>query len=664
MAAYGTIYQFSFDSANQVDFGIFISKKDYTGPVYQRALGKPPVLRRERNGYIAGTSLELAVECKTQGEFSSLYTSSADEYLVEVYCHQRLLWQGYVTPELYSEPDIPAPYDVQIIATDGLGELKSHDFMADYVRIKDTIESILTYTGLSLDLQYVSSLKYTDDTGSSDTDIFEIAYVDLEYMNGKSCYDALAEILSSFNMVITQQAGKWYLIRENDLYESFPDVDIKAFGSMDRYEWWPIGNMSLEIMPAKKSVKVSREYVFKSDLLKSDWSLSGNAYYNNREQVYILPGTGDSIVRRVDWYESSARKRLALKIQAQCLSAGNGDQDSRISVRVKMIGGVSSINATEFYLSYGKPTGYDSYMPVWSTGMYTRILRWSPPGESDSGPNDLQLILPLFTAKDNGYYTYAYANSIEVTLINPNDDYPIAVHSCALVQYDQPKGVEINVSLNNGARESDNDIEVLLDSVGGYDITSSLTQQGMVVADGQITSWQTPRLQADTLLKFIAQDYALADALPRNRYRGKLHVSPQVWTSGIPLIFQRDDINYFVNTYSYDLYNDEVEVELVSVPNATIEIEDMQESVIPATGATSQSSAASGASAASRTVGSTADLTALAKRVSDLEARLVQGLEIPAGKAVLFLDTAGNKHTISYDSEKNGFCVDGNLMSW
>ena len=128
MASYGTIYEFRFDGINGDDVDIFIAKKNYTGSVTRRALGRTPILKRERSGSILGTSLEIYAECRVDGEFAQLYTSSADEFRVEVYKRQNMLWRGFVSPELYSEPDIAPPYDVQIIATDGLGELKDHDY--------------------------------------------------------------------------------------------------------------------------------------------------------------------------------------------------------------------------------------------------------------------------------------------------------------------------------------------------------------------------------------------------------------------------------------------------------------------------------------------------------------------------------------------------------
>ena len=72
--AYGQRYRFSFDSQNGSAIEIYILKKNYIGDIITRSLGRAPILKRENNKCIYGTSLELYAECKVDGEFASLYT--------------------------------------------------------------------------------------------------------------------------------------------------------------------------------------------------------------------------------------------------------------------------------------------------------------------------------------------------------------------------------------------------------------------------------------------------------------------------------------------------------------------------------------------------------------------------------------------------------------
>ena len=55
----------------------------------------------------------------------------------------------------------------------------------------------------------------------------------------------------------------------------------------------------------------------------------------------------------------------------------------------------------------------------------------------------------------------------------------------------------------------------------------------------------------------------------RRQYTGRLHVGDDK----IPALFSRDGVYYFPRSYSYDLYEDEMEVDLISIPNVNVEVE-------------------------------------------------------------------------------------------
>ena len=209
MANYGVLYVFRFESANKTNIEIQILKKDYSGARMYRSLGRAPILKREKSGCVHGSSLELYAECQVDGEFASLYTSSADEYKVEVYkideflgdTIMRRVWTGFVSPELYSEPDIAPPYDVQIVATDGLGELKNYVFEARGLHsVQDHLEYMLGHTGLSQEFNVVSFM-----AGDSGTVPIMDVTVSLDHMAGENCYDVLKAVLDSFHAEIACQ---------------------------------------------------------------------------------------------------------------------------------------------------------------------------------------------------------------------------------------------------------------------------------------------------------------------------------------------------------------------------------------------------------------------------------------------------------------------------
>ena len=54
---------------------------------------------------------------------------------------------------------------------------------------------------------------------------------------------------------------------------------------------------------------------------------------------------------------------------------------------------------------------------------------------------------------------------------------------------------------------------------------------------------------------------------------GKKNDKLNVGDEKIPALFSRDGVYYFPRSYSYDLYEDEMEVDLISIPNVNVEVE-------------------------------------------------------------------------------------------
>ena len=182
--AYGNRFRFRFDSVHGVEYNIYILKDGYTGTCEQRALGHAPVLKKQKNGPICGTSLDLYAQCVVDGEFAELYTSDPKEYRVDVYRAGILIWTGFVSTELYSEPSIYPPYDVQIVATDGLGELKQVDFeYAGLVTLSEHIRTALSYTGANKIIYVASSLAMQ---GESVVDTFGMS-INMDYLERINC---------------------------------------------------------------------------------------------------------------------------------------------------------------------------------------------------------------------------------------------------------------------------------------------------------------------------------------------------------------------------------------------------------------------------------------------------------------------------------------------
>ena len=579
MASYGTIYEFRFDDINGDDVDIFIAKKNYTGSVTRRALGRTPILKRERSGNILGTSLEIYAECRVDGEFAQLYTSSADEFRVEVYKRQNLLWRGFVSPELYSEPDIAPPYDVQIIATDGLGELKDHDYrFYGKATLRNHIQHALAPTSLQGDITLISSLSWEDDTSANAPSSLLEMVTDLSHLEEESCYDVLQSILTSLNACITQQDGGWMVIRESDLYLNAFKLPTALFGSMTKAQWWPVGNMSIDIIPAKKEVSVVHENQYRENILPpismgvaAGWEIGVGCYYSSAEGGWIVPPqTGLSY--RIDARQYPLQSNLLLRIKARCLAIEGRDDVSKLSVYMER-----DYAGSTTYLIRDYSPQEDRVIMRWHDEMMGYVYAWDAPFvEQDTEPavHDLEILVPLSGE--------TLAESLNMVIGNPYPSpYLLCIYSIELTQAEQTPGSRLTAIIANGAREKMNESKVILSSSANPSLPD--LQYGILRLDGGVVEWHTPATTAPDLLSFAARDLAMQVALPRMRYRGKLNV-PSLAFPRIPVLFQRDDTYYFLNTYSFDLLNSELEVELISIPNARVEIESETVTELPSSG--------------------------------------------------------------------------------
>jgi hypothetical protein len=589
MASYGIIYEFLFSDINGDDVNIFILKKNYTGSRTQRAVGRAPMLKRERNGSILGTSLEIYAECKIDGEFAELYTSSADEFRVNVYKSRNLIWQGYISPELYSEPDIAPPYDVQIIATDGLGELKNHSYrLLGNASLKSHIQHALEATALPNTINLISSLSWDDDTSANSPGHLLNMMTDLSHMAEESCYEVLQSILTSLNACITQQNGAWMIIRESDLYLNTQVLPSAIFGSKNTSQWWPIGNLSIDIMPAKKEVSIIHENQYRENILPpismgvvAGWETGVGCYYSAAEGGWIIPSQA-GLSYKIDSHENPFQADLLLRVKARCLAKEGETAASKLSVYMER-----TYNGNTYYLARDYLSDEDRVTLYWSNAMMGYVYAWDAPvAEQDVEPemHDIEVLIPIKGG--------SYAESLDITIGNPYPSpYLLCIYSIELMQAEQTRGSKVTVSIANGAREKLNEIKVSLAS--SSDSSLPELQYGVLRLNGGVDEWHTPSISATGLLSFIAKDVAMQHALPRMRYRGKLNVPSNVDDSYIPILFRRDDAYYFLNTYSHDLLNSELEVELISIPNAQLQIESETVIELPVSGSPSSSSGGS-----------------------------------------------------------------------
>lgn len=580
--AYGLLYKFYFQSRNRAAIEINISRRGYTGEVFTRPLGRAPLLRRDNNAGIYGTSLELYAECTVPGEYAQLYTSSAYEYMINLYRNGRNIWTGFLTPELYSEPDRPAPYDVRIVATDGLGELKRSNFESLGTKtLREHLDHLLADTGISRQIVEVSSLTY--DTGTSmamPSALLDHVSIDLSHEEGNTHYDVLQHLLSSLNAGLTVNDNDWLLFRETDFIRKASDsgltasrlgnttvLPIVSFGSAQTNTWWPVGNMSVIVEPARHSIEIKSPYHYMDNMLKS-WTLGNAASYSENESAYVLPALNDYISQTLNFANEPVQYRLALKIKARNVGDGEDPQNLSIKVSIDGVGYSGSANYWLVMATGGRGDG----KPAWSKNSGSIVKELSAPilSETAEDAESVDIVIPLYYADPRGYMR---ANSLTVEITNAGGIYPVYVHEVTLVKYEQADGQLAEVIIDNGAREEASSVDLQMTDgtsipVGGRWSMTGLPfhSNGQVITRWSIVGNETP---AD-YLAVMAQDYAQKVGGARLRYTGSLNVPAG---EQLPCLFMRDNTFYWPRTYSYDLYNDEMEVDLISVPDINVGVQ-------------------------------------------------------------------------------------------
>lgn len=594
---YGEKYIYPFISDNGVDYEIAILQRGYAGTSQVRPLGGSPILRRDRSENICGTSLEFPAECLIDGEYSELFTPDPTMHKVELRTESATLWSGFVCPELYSEPDIAPPYNVTVTAVDGLGELKRHIYGGlGQSSLYNILVYILSNTGVDLPIRLINSINVVAPEALSASRILNIE-TDLGYLAGKTCYDVLQEILSTLNAKISQINNSWLIWRENDVevangYVLAVDAETQqtvylnaaAFGSMASNDWWPVGQLENKISPAYREQIITSENKYKpSALINSDmsedygWEKDETVIYDADEGAYRLSAANESIFQTVT-FEKSVGYRLLLRILAR--NEGDGEDEQNLGIEVTMNGRAYS-GSQKYYLVQSSADSNRSIASyVWKTEGGVIEVELETPVESDTAADaqEVEIVLPLFS-KDSR--NYAYADDITVRIFNPTGLYNQYIYSVQLLKYEQSAGYQDILRLGNGAREDAAEVNV------AFGMTNLAAQEYFMYATPLLpsgekaTQWSDNRIDPSNYLQLIGRDYARCIALPRLIKRGRLNVP----AANLPAAFyDNDNTAYWVNTYAWDILNSEVEVELQSLPIASVEIDKETISEIPSGG--------------------------------------------------------------------------------
>ena len=576
--AYGIKYRFRFNSANGAEHTVNLLQDGYSGSVINRALGRAPVIKMQDSGLFRGTSCDLVLECQTDGEFASLYTSNPRQYRVDVFRGSTQIWSGFIATELYAEPDIAPRYDVSVTATDGLGLLKDYDFPARGLQtVGDHLRYLLSQTGLSMAINCVLSM---GPTSGSPATLFDGVSIDLDYLEGKSCYDVLSELLRTLHMTVTQYKGAWFLIRETDLAGRLSGTGLSVYqlptrtssstttatvsgvkqtlGSAYTGSMWPVGHLTRRVVPAKKSITVEAPWHAEGIETLTGWILEQYATWDSTYSRYSLLGQRvssttrfGSIVNQVNLHRYSKDLRLTLRVSAHT-TLSSADRKASIGATAKVTYG-----STELY--WHPDTGWSSSGP----GTYDKVsVDTSNSDGLAENASEVTIDIPApGVAQECTVQLWIYGWMVDVYGI--------------VVSERRNKGYRDILALANGARGKADDVTITGGRMTYDDLMSVIFLKGVFVwasdTDTPVYDWADNRYYGRDLLSLAAMDYALSIALPRVELSGVLNVQSSL--SLVPLVVALRGTNYLVKEYTWDFYNDEFEIKAISLPAASLTVE-------------------------------------------------------------------------------------------
>lgn len=175
---------------------------------------------------IMSSSFTISIDNETaeDARYLDLFAGEERRYKVEVLdldkpLSKQLMWQGYILPDVYSEPYTNVRFFVRFSATDGLASLKEKPF------VHYKTENVITYiarclfeTGLKQDIYFAPGIWNSAMLWWHQIQIFEEWYRE-ERKDGsvkrKNCYEVLESLLKAVGATLFTWAGKWYIIGYN-----------------------------------------------------------------------------------------------------------------------------------------------------------------------------------------------------------------------------------------------------------------------------------------------------------------------------------------------------------------------------------------------------------------------------------------------------------------
>ena len=297
-------YQIQFNSQKYgIDYLLHIFRADYTGDViYLNAGAASVVLRKDSDGILRGTSLDISLEVPTTNPWGlpDLYSEHDRQHKVVLYRGGEIYFSGYLASEEYADELIDPPFDITVRAVDGIGTLKNFDYSlpndAALVSAKDIVFHCLNKLDLGIGLMsclYVYANGFnTSQSPLAQTYLRRDAFYDSDDKPLK-CDEVLSLLLQSFdpNVYVTQYKNRWEISRTIDLINTLnasgsqfdifdPDGTYASrsrvpnytdFDRADNYadnKCFAIGSLSRQILAQPKTITLEQDYGLLDNAIK------------------------------------------------------------------------------------------------------------------------------------------------------------------------------------------------------------------------------------------------------------------------------------------------------------------------------------------------------------------------------------------------------------
>lgn len=259
-----------------------ILQEGYTGAVEYKNIGAGKIkLAKKNGGKIHGTSVVLSIQAESNFEYADFFQYNNSKHPARLYKNNTCVWSGYLNAETHVEPYRNPPYDVQLIATDGLARLKNTTWgelgYSGFMSRLDIINACLGTLGLGLG--YSIAIDLFEDSMQTNRAMLAQLYNYTHIFNENTLYEVIEKLLP-LGASITQQNNRWLIRRNKEdsekthfLYNQLGEYEgtengesVYNLGAVGAHVW-PHGMPNMEMVHAWRNAIIKLNYGKKESFL-------------------------------------------------------------------------------------------------------------------------------------------------------------------------------------------------------------------------------------------------------------------------------------------------------------------------------------------------------------------------------------------------------------